>query len=456
MSFAIADSHLHLGPAARDVLASHGLRTNRDLLRCPRPLEDLPGLGHEEAAMLRDWARRAESHFTRFHESDHLTEADLRLLAHDGEQDVRVELARRPIHEALSVLAGDTDEVVRTTVAENATAPAATLAALATDESVRVRLAVAGNSATGLETLLALSSDDHAAVRKAVAANAATGPETLLKLSADWDSSVLNAIAEHRSSAPETLRKLASDKEPDVRRRVGANPSAPPDVLEVLAEDSEQSVRQAVAANSSTTPNMILFLLRDGDEGVRRLAQQHPNNPRGRMGRGAVRQVGSPSASSSLLERTFSSQYADERDPWIARWWRSRAGQFGIAVYLIDCILAFSPEGSPLDNIRKGEVVTQLWFWTFFPGTIFLLYFLFKCLLGPCPSCGRRLTVSVGGTREIVERSGQQLLHGRITKSGRYDRRYNTQVRQWQQGRKEIDYTCTCGTTWVTTEQFSR
>jgi len=90
-------------------------------------------------------------------------------------------------------------------------------------------------------------------------------------------------------------------------------------------------------------------------------------------------------------------------------------------------------------------------------GTLFLLIVLFAFLVKEkCPSCRRTLTTRALAHREIIERSGESMLHGRVTNSGNYDRRYNTVVQRWQEGRTEKDCACSCGHQWVVARPFRR
>lgn len=90
-------------------------------------------------------------------------------------------------------------------------------------------------------------------------------------------------------------------------------------------------------------------------------------------------------------------------------------------------------------------------------GTLLLLTLLLTFILKEkCPSCGRTLTTRVTGQREIIERSGESLVHGRVTNSGNYDRRYNTVVQRWQEGRTEKDCACHCGHRWMVVKPFRR
>jgi len=73
-----------------------------------------------------------------------------------------------------------------------------------------------------------------------------------------------------------------------------------------------------------------------------------------------------------------------------------------------------------------------------------------------CPNCSRKLTTKVLSRRVIVEGSGETLVHGRVTNSGTYDRRYNTEVERWVQQRVEQDCVCSCGNQWVAVKQERR
>ena len=111
----------------------------------------------------------------------------------------------------LSLLARDSECLVRWIVARNPCTPTATLERLATDSVGLVREAVAWSPCTGADTLAILASDDNWLVRVAVACHHSATPDMLAQLARDSDAAVRVAVACHPSTPSHALAVLESD-----------------------------------------------------------------------------------------------------------------------------------------------------------------------------------------------------------------------------------------------------
>lgn len=121
-----------------------------------------------------------------------------------------------------------------------------------------------------------------------------------------------------------------------------------------------------------------------------------------------------------------------------------------------------STAAPPMDALRqrmlRRDVMLAAAEYVYLP-IAFYIVFVLPILLWvkkKCPNCSRKLTTKVLSRRVIVEGSGETLVHGRVTNSGTYDRRYNTEVERWVQQRVEQDCLCSCGHQWVAVKQERR
>jgi hypothetical protein len=157
-----------------------------------------------------------------YHETQHdLTpEARILELARTGNMVVRQGVAARfdsPI-EALEFLAGDTDTIVRATVAsQRLYRHEALVLRLARDPHPRVRAALARNDAATPEALALLADAPEEHVRAGVAGNSSTPLSARDKLARDSSVAVRLALASRPELGEEAARLLEGDAVPAVR-----------------------------------------------------------------------------------------------------------------------------------------------------------------------------------------------------------------------------------------------
>ncbi len=149
--------------------------------------------------------------------------------------------------------------------------------------------ALAVNPSCPQSTLRYMATHLGALIRTRVADNASAPAKLLAELGRDLTYSSgsgifpMYAVAGNPATPPEVLRSIADHHiPPDVAAlwdgllgSLGGNPATPEDVLEMLASDPNWSIRSSVASNPAT-PDRILYLLgRDAEEHVRAPAWQN-------------------------------------------------------------------------------------------------------------------------------------------------------------------------------------
>lgn len=73
-----------------------------------------------------------------------------------------------------------------------------------------------------------------------------------------------------------------------------------------------------------------------------------------------------------------------------------------------------------------------------------------------CPHCGTRVRVTKSPPRDFVDSSTEFLSHGRVTKSGRLDRRFNNTMTRVTSGRTVTEIQGVCGHQWRVEKPFRR
>lgn len=157
----------------------------------------------------------------------------------------------------LQRLSFDTNESVRSDVADNPNTPLLLLQGWANDENEEMRSAVAYNSSTPFELLEMLSNDESSEVRQSVAANQATPTFILEKLIQDEIEFVRHEVPGNHSTPVSLLEKLSRDEDAVMRWKVAYNPNTTVEILRKLSSDNDESVQHAVARNLKT-PTSIL------------------------------------------------------------------------------------------------------------------------------------------------------------------------------------------------------
>lgn len=201
----------------------------------------------------------------------------------------------------LSIVATNTDEEIRASVARNSACSTESLSKLALDSDSWVRVAVAGNSNCSMATLQGLASDSDNSVRRFVAENPATDSNLLLSLSSDFPAEVasnpsapksylnetsnsksvetLEALATNPKCPIVTLKSLATSKSVAVRSALADNPSTPDETLTLLAKDKNKDVRLVVAARVSTPVSILETLATDKNSEVKWAVAGNPSTP---------------------------------------------------------------------------------------------------------------------------------------------------------------------------------
>jgi hypothetical protein len=169
----------------------------------------------------------------------------------------------------LQRLSFDTNESVRSDVANNPNAPLLLLQGWANDENEEMRSAVAYNSSTPFELLETLSNDENSKVRQSVAANQATPSFILEKLIHDEIEFVRHEVPGNHSTPVSLLEKLSRDEDWVMRWQVAYNPNTTVEILINLSSDKNESVQHAVAGNHKT-PISILEQLSYHENGYAR------------------------------------------------------------------------------------------------------------------------------------------------------------------------------------------
>lgn len=188
----------------------------------------------------------------------------------------------------LRALAVDADNDVRAAVAANLSVAPDTFASFVTETDEKVRRALVGRPdiSVGLLSVHLLGEDGirqealehpnlpddrrgelealrhgapvdvsvlrrfvNTSARRLVAAHPSATADLLHEIAGDASWNIREVVARHPCCDVDDLRVLADDHDRDVRAAVGANPRAPLDLLEDLLEDSDPRVRRAVMSN---------------------------------------------------------------------------------------------------------------------------------------------------------------------------------------------------------------
>lgn len=221
----------------------------------------------------------------------------LTLLADDSETLVRVAVAGNEAAptKVLERLSSDTDELVRRSAAGNPAASAISFARLVFEEHLQmptattedrvaelipainrkdnVRLAISGNPAAPATVLDRLSQDANRIVRLSVAGNPAAPATVLDRLSGDANSFVRQAVAGNPAAAAATLERLAGDVDTRVRVGVAGNPMAPVDVLKRLSGDINRFTRQYVVGDLGAAMAAAMAERRDFSDNIDELVR---------------------------------------------------------------------------------------------------------------------------------------------------------------------------------------
>lgn len=198
------------------------------------------------------------------------------------------------------------DASFKTTLARDATAPAAVLGRLAQEDLVDIRRVVAENASTGTETLFLLSHDADRGVRdkalgrllelsgnakaSRVLRDSAASPRLIASIAEDLSWSDVRELCgngydwdDRHGEFPEPsaplLTELAHVRNARVREEVAKSKHATAVILASLARDADEGVRFAVASNASTPPQTLATLLSDPAVRVRKQTLTNANLP---------------------------------------------------------------------------------------------------------------------------------------------------------------------------------
>lgn len=183
----------------------------------------------------------------------------------------------------LEILADDSDEEIRASVAANPTAPRAILMALSRDRRPDVRAAVAANPASPPALLGTMGNDEptvlrglaaapgvpahvlvpllhhpDAEVRTAAAANSSLPLRELVAASTSQDPAGRSGAASNIGLPPKFVALLAGDANCGVRARIARRDDLPIALADALSHDSEPEVRDAVLYSSATPSDRLL------------------------------------------------------------------------------------------------------------------------------------------------------------------------------------------------------
>lgn len=125
-----------------------------------------------------------------------------------------------------------------------------------TNEETHIRLVLAGNPHTAAVALSRLADDPNERIRSRVAENIHTPVEVLLKLAKDPIAEVRNSITENWSASPSVLELLARDSSADVRLGLAGNPRTPKYILEQLETDDNVHVADSAAKTLSASKTL--------------------------------------------------------------------------------------------------------------------------------------------------------------------------------------------------------
>jgi hypothetical protein len=153
--------------------------------------------------------------------------------------------------------------------AQSLNLPIEILERLASDSNETVRTAVADNPNTPKESLERLAKDGDEFVRRSVASNPNTPKEVLRSFAKDGEVMVIAAMAENPNVPPDLLDSFASNPSETVRGAIAANFLAPPEILEIFLDDKSDYVRAQLARNPNISANAVEKLISDPHEWVR-------------------------------------------------------------------------------------------------------------------------------------------------------------------------------------------
>jgi signal transduction histidine kinase len=121
--------------------------------------------------------------------------------------------------------------------------------AVYTEQETHMRLVLAGNPHTSIVALTKLASDPNDRVRSRVAENPGIVPAIIEKLAQDVSAEVRSSVSENPNTPKFVLAMLAKDPNEDVRMNLSTNPHIPKDVLVELSGD--ENIFVATAARDS-------------------------------------------------------------------------------------------------------------------------------------------------------------------------------------------------------------
>ncbi|MDT8389684.1 MAG: DUF2330 domain-containing protein [Lentisphaeria bacterium] len=231
-------------------------------------------------------------------------ETQLRLIARDGDADLRRGIARTNSHippDALLLLARDRDLGVRQALAQNTDLTPAVKTILMKDADQKVRRFMYNRQDMTDETRLQFASDEDPWLRSAVAQNHKATPEILARLCKDPVSEVRNAALRNPNTPTKVAIEYARNelkngydlamhanrsdwlrgfaREPDLRRGLAHNKHLPADLFVDLAKDPDPAIRKAIAKREDATPEALRELADDKDMDILIEVARHPNTP---------------------------------------------------------------------------------------------------------------------------------------------------------------------------------
>lgn len=192
------------------------------------------------------------------------SDADLRALAVDNDNDVRAAVAANPtvVPDAFPSFVTETDEKVRRALVSRPDITVALLSVhLLGDDGIRPEAlehpSLPEETRRELEALRHGTPLDaevlrrfvNTSARRLVAAHPSTTAELLHEMTGDASWNIREIVARHPNCAIDDLGTLAADHDRDVRAAVGVNPATPVEILEDLAEDQDPRARRSVLSN---------------------------------------------------------------------------------------------------------------------------------------------------------------------------------------------------------------
>ena len=192
------------------------------------------------------------------------SDADLRALAVDSDNDVRAAVAANPsvAPDTFPSFVTETDEKVRRALVRRRDIGVGLLSVhLLSDDGIRQEAlehpnlpddirgeldALRHGTSLGIDVLHRFV---NTSARRLVAAHPSTTAELLREMAGDASWNIREIVARHPNCSVDDLRTLAGDHDRDVRAAVGANHTTPLGLLEALADDQDPRVRRAVLSN---------------------------------------------------------------------------------------------------------------------------------------------------------------------------------------------------------------